>query len=79
MAHDLLRNLTVTALGTYFNNQYQGVSLVENGYTAGVRLDYKITRSIAFHASYSHERLGSNEAGDDYTANVFLVGLRFQQ
>jgi len=52
---------------------------VENGYTAGVRLDYKITRSIAFHASYSHERLGSNEAGDDYTANVFLVGLRFQQ
>ena len=79
LAHDLLRNLTVTALGTYFNNQYQGVSLVENGYTAGVRLDYKITRSIAFHASYSHERLGSNEAGDDYTANVFLVGLRFQQ
>jgi hypothetical protein len=79
LAHDLLRNLTVTALGSYFNNQYQGVSLVENGYTAGVRLDYKITRSIAFHASYSHERLGSNEAGDDYTANVFLVGLRFQR
>ncbi len=79
LSHDLLRNLTVTALGTYFNNQYQGVSLVENGYTAGVRLDYKITRSIAFHASYSHERLSSNEAGDDYTANVFLVGLRFQQ
>ncbi len=79
LTHDLLRNLTVTALGTYFNNQYQGVSLVENGYTAGVRLDYKITRSIALHASYSHERLGSNEAGDDYTANVFLVGLRFQR
>ena len=79
LAHDLLRNLKVTALGTYFNNQYPGVSLVENGYTAGVKLEYKITRSIALHASYSHERLGSNEAGDDYTANVFLVGLRFQQ
>lgn len=79
LAHDLFRNLTVTALGTYFNNQYQGVSLVENGYTAGVRLDYKITRSIALRASYSHERLGSNQAGDDYTANVFLVGLRFQR
>ncbi len=79
LAHDLLRNLTVTALGSYFNNQYPGVSLVENGYTAGVKLEYKITRSIAFHASYSHERLSSNEAGDDYTANVFLMGLRFQQ
>ena len=79
LAHDLFRNLTVTGLGTYFNNQYPGVSLVENGYTAGVKLDNKITRSIALRASYSHERLGSNEAGDDYTANVFLVGLRFQQ
>ena len=79
LAHDLLRNLTVTALGTYFNNQYQGVSLVENGYTAGVKLDYKITRSIVLRASYSRERLSSNTTGDDYTANVFLVGLRFQQ
>ncbi len=52
---------------------------MENGYTAGVKLDYKITRSIVFRASYSHERLGSNTTGDDYTANVFLVGLRFQE
>jgi hypothetical protein len=79
LSHDLLRNLTVTALGSYFNNQYQGVSLVENGYTAGVKLDYKITRSIVLRASYSRERLSSNTTGDDYTANVFLVGLRFQQ
>ncbi len=79
LSHDLFRNLTLSALGSYFNNQYQGVSLVENGYTAGVKLDYKITRSIVFRASYSHERLGSNTTGDDYTANVFLVGLRLQQ
>ena len=31
----------MTALGTYFNNQYQGVSLVENGYTAGAKLNTK--------------------------------------
>ncbi|MGA8170002.1 MAG: outer membrane beta-barrel protein [Methylocystis sp.] len=78
LAHDLFRNLTLTAVGGYSNNQYQGVSLVENAYTAGVKLDYKITRSFLVRASYSREHLSSNTTGDDYTANVFLVGLRFQ-
>ena len=29
-------------------------------------------------ASFTHERLKSTDPGDDYTANVYLVGLRFQ-
>jgi hypothetical protein len=78
ISHDLLRNLTISAVGSYFTNDYQGASLNEKGYSAGVKLEYKITRSIAVRASYSHERLSSNSVGDDYTANVFLVGLRIQ-
>ncbi|QGM47906.1 outer membrane beta-barrel protein [Methylocystis heyeri] len=79
LSHDLLRNLTVSAVGSYFTNNYQGADILEKGYTAGVKLEYKITRSVAVKASYSHERLTSNTAGDDYTANVFLVGLRIQE
>ena len=78
ISHDLLRNLAISAVGSYFTNDYQGASLYEKGYSAGVKLEYKITRSIAVRASYSHERLSSNSVGDDYTANVFLVGLRIQ-
>lgn len=80
LSHDLLRNLSVTALGTYYTNNYQGASIVEHGYTAGVKLDYKLTRSVSLRASYSHERLNSSYGPiADYTANVYTVGLRFQQ
>ena len=44
-----------------------------------MKLEYKITRSVTVKASYSRERLTSNAVGDDYTANVFLVGLRIQE
>ena len=56
LAHNIFRNLTVSANGGYFNNEYPGVTLREYGYTAGAKLEYKITRSIAIRASYSHER-----------------------
>jgi hypothetical protein len=76
LTHDLLRNLRLTALGSAYVNDYQGASLVERGYTAGVKLEYKITRSITLKASYSHERLTSNQQGDNYTADVVMLGLR---
>jgi hypothetical protein len=78
LSHDFLRNLNLTATGSYFTNDYQGVNLREKGYSAGVRLEYKLTRSISIRGSYLHERLNSS-AGFDYTANVFLVGLRLQR
>ena len=78
LSHDLLRNLNVSMLGSYFFNDYQGSDVRERGYSLGVKLDYKITRSISLRGSYIHERLDSSFANADYTANVYLVGLRFQ-
>jgi hypothetical protein len=45
--------------------------------TAGARLEYKLTRSVAVRASFIHERLKSTAPGSDYTANTYLLGLRF--
>jgi hypothetical protein len=78
LSHDLLRNLNITFTGSYFNNDYQGANVHERGGSAGVRLEYKLTRSISLRGSYSHELLDSSYPNADYTANVFLVGLRFQ-
>jgi len=78
LSHDFLRNLNLTAIGSYFTNEYQGVTLREKGYAAGVRLEYKLTRSISIRGSYAHEHLNSS-GGFGYTANVFLIGLRLQQ
>jgi hypothetical protein len=78
LSHDLLRNLNVTFLGNYFTNNYQGADVHERGASFGVKLDYKITRTISLRGSYSHELLHSTYLNADYTANVYLVGLRFQ-
>jgi hypothetical protein len=78
LSHDLMRNLNVTLTGSYFTNDYQGTYVRERGANMGVKLEYKVTRSISLRASYMHELLNSSYANADYTANVYLVGLRFQ-
>lgn len=78
LSHDLMRNLNVTVNGTYFTNDYQGTNVHERGANMGVKLEYKITRTVSLRASYMHELLNSSYANADYTANVYLVGLRFQ-
>ncbi|HEX8165059.1 MAG TPA: outer membrane beta-barrel protein [Beijerinckiaceae bacterium] len=75
--HDLRRNLSVTGIVGVTENDYKGVPLEERTYTAGARLEYKLTRSVALRASFTHERLKSNQPGSDYSANTVLLGLRF--
>ncbi len=78
VSHALRRNLIVTGGLTVSDYDYQGVSLNERGYGALVRADYKLTRSVGIRASYNWERLNSSIPGSSYTANVFLVGMRYQ-
>ena len=77
--HALRRNLTVTGALAFSNSNYQDVYLKEQGMTGSIRLDWKLTRTLAFRASFTHERLDSTSANSDYTANIFLVGLRLQR
>jgi hypothetical protein len=75
--HDLRRNLSVTGLLGVSENDYKGVPLEEVTYTAGARVEYRLTRSVALRASFTHERLKSSTPGSDYSANTVLFGLRF--
>jgi hypothetical protein len=79
VSHSLLRNVTITALGTFQNTNYRGVSLDEKYYNGTLRAEYNLTRTVAVRASYTFEKLKSTSPGNDYTANVFLLGLRFQR
>jgi hypothetical protein len=76
--HDLRRNLSIIGAVTVSQSDYRGVELKEDGFAGSVRLDYRLTRTVAVRASFTHERLNSSQAGSDYTANVYMVGLRFQ-
>jgi hypothetical protein len=79
LAHALLRDLTVTGTASYQINQYQGVPITEYLYSLGLGADYNLTRTLVIRGSFTRQRLTSNLAGDDYTANVFLVGLKLQR
>ena len=79
ISHALLRNVTLTALGTFQDTQYRGITLDETYFNGTLRAEYNLTRTVAVRASYTFEKLKSTSAGGDYTANVFLVGLRFQR
>ncbi len=76
--HDFRRNLGALAAVTFSNTDYRGVRLKEEGFAGSVKLDYRMTRSVALRASFIHERLKSTSPGADYTANIVLLGLRFQ-
>ena len=79
VGHALLRNLKLTALGALGETDYQGISLHERTLTGTLRADYNLTRSVVVRGSFTHERLQSSAAGSDYTANVFLLGLKLQR
>lgn len=94
LSHDLMRNLNVTFTGGYFTNDYQSSSsplvvaaatasgaylnVHERGGSAAVRLEYKLTRSIMLRGSFTHEQLSSSFRNAGYSANVYLLGLRFE-
>lgn len=78
IAHALRRNLIVTGIGTFSRTDYAEQGLREDFASLGARIEYKLTRTFAVRASFTHERLNSTSPGSDYTANVAQVGLRVQ-
>ena len=90
IAHDLLRNLKITGQVSYQVTSYQGENIAssftgsstglnERTITAGVKAEYSLTRTVVVKASYAYERLKTTVTGADYTANIFLLGLRLQR
>ncbi|MGY2050702.1 outer membrane beta-barrel protein [Methylobacterium sp. JK268] len=76
LTYDLLRNLRLTLVGSLYSNDYQGVSIRENGMLVGLKADYRLTRWLGIRASYAHEDLHSTSPGSSYSSDTFLVGVR---
>jgi len=92
ISHALLRNVTITGAAGYQVTNYQGASyqavgvggtnvtgINEQLLTAGVKLEYSLTRTVVVKASYAFENLKTTVQGSNYTANIFLLGLRLQR
>jgi hypothetical protein len=81
ISHALLRNLNLTATGNWQNSAYPGANpgLDQTLIQAGLRAEYSLNRTIVLKGSFASQRMISKTPGTDYTANIFLVGLRLQQ
>ena len=60
-------------------DDYVGMSREDKRYSAGVGLTYKLDRSTQIKGEFRQDWLRSNVSGADYTASIFLLGLRFQK
>jgi hypothetical protein len=77
--HAFRRWLTgVLRLG-FGNDDYIGSTRDDDRYLASAALVYKVTREVQIKGEFRHEWLKSTAVGVDYTANVYLLGLRLQR
>ena len=79
LAHQLLRNMTVTADLSYLNTHYIGAPIIENTWAETLKAEYHLSRSLVATATYNHEQLHSTSGGSGFTQDVVLVGLRVQR
>ena len=63
----------------YGNDNYVGLDRIDNRYSAGLGLTYKLNRSVQVKGEFRQDWLHSNVVGVDYTASVFTLGLRLQR
>lgn len=59
-------------------DDYVGSSREDKRYLAGVGLTYKLNRMVQLKGEARREWLRSNVGGNDYTSDIFLIGLRLQ-
>lgn len=60
-------------------DDYVGLSREDKRYSAGAGLTYKLNRITQIKGEFRQDWLRSNVSGNDYTASIFLLGLRFQK
>ncbi|MBN8957673.1 MAG: outer membrane beta-barrel protein [Rhizobiales bacterium] len=77
--HAFRRWLIATARLSYGTDDYEGSIRRDERYAATVALTYKLNRDVQLKGEYRREWLHSSEPGNDYTANIAMIGLRLQR
>ncbi|HEX2511117.1 MAG TPA: outer membrane beta-barrel protein, partial [Xanthobacteraceae bacterium] len=63
----------------YGLDDYVGSSRLDHRLSAAAGLTYKMNRNVQIKGEVRREQRDSNEVGEDYAANIFMLGLRLQQ
>lgn len=76
--HAFRRWLVGTAKLGYGTSAYDGLGREDHRYSASAGLAWKLSRTVHLKGEFRHEWLRS-QGGSDYSANVYLVGVRLQR
>ena len=76
--HAFRRWLVGFAKAGYGNDDYVGSERTDNRYYLGAGVTYKIDRNWQLKGEYRHEWLDSTSSGNNYSADIFIAGLRWQ-
>jgi len=79
IAHSFFRNFTLTGIGTFQVNNYIQQPVAEHLFTGSLLAEYSLTRDVVLRATYRHERFLSTQLDSNFTADVFLLGVRLQR
>jgi hypothetical protein len=77
--HAFRRWLTGTLKLGFGTDDYVGSPREDDRYTASGAITYKLTREVQIKGEFRRDWLKSTAVGADYTANIFLLGLRLQR
>jgi hypothetical protein len=77
--HAFRRWLIGTLKIGYGLDDYIGSIRADNRSSLGAAITYKLSREFSLKGEYRYDQLRSNVEGVDYSANVFLVGLKLQR
>ncbi|MBX9829579.1 MAG: outer membrane beta-barrel protein [Xanthobacteraceae bacterium] len=77
--HAFRRWLIGTLRVGYGFDDYIGSIRADSRMSLGTAITYKLSREVALKGEYRYDQLRSNIEGVDYSANVFLVGLKLQR
>ena len=79
IAHRLQRNFLVGASASYETEKYYGLLQTDNTTTFGLRAEYDLGRNVVLKATANRTIYVSTAPNSNYTADVFMLGLRVQQ
>ncbi len=79
MDHAFRRWLIGTLGVGWLREDYEGTTLVNDYLRISAALTYSLNRSLALKAEYRNEHFFSSVPGQDYTANIGLIGIRLQR
>ncbi|QCI64263.1 outer membrane beta-barrel protein [Phreatobacter stygius] len=79
LEHSFRRWLIGTARLAYGQDIYVGDPRIDQRLIGSLNLVYRASRNLQIRGEIRREMLMSNQAGQSYSANIFLLGLRLQR